>query len=193
VVPSPKEQEKRPRVFERERQRADVDGDGSADRVELVKRGWVRGGEVRAYDVTVRLAGGAQTFELQMPGGLYPQLRPSVDVDGDGDREVIVAQESGDSAQLQVFTFADGLVLARKPADPPLASGWDEQSRTHRTYTEGGRLYTWRDPLPWANDRMAEELRVDTWRWTLDGIRLVAEEQGERCIVLSRDEVPRSC
>ena len=176
--------------------RIDLDGDGSRDVVRLRKRGGEWGsGPVRIEAVLGpdRMAVGI----VRRPGIDAMLLRRGVDLDADGDREVVLWRDMGPREIAVLDLVGDRIRPARHPDHPPLASTYTPNrharawwpGRLHLFSTRSVRSFGGTSHYVVTPDRYA----VRVWRWSLEGRALVAEDLGRRCVRATAPQEPEPC
>jgi hypothetical protein len=164
--------------------RRDVDGDGSPDSVRiLVPGGAPKDEPVENAWLDVRTSTGTDAvFQLvEMPSyvSLYgPRVQ---DLDGNGGSEIFVLRSGGgESGDLSVWTWSNGLVRAEPAADTPgflvNETGLSLGSEELGVAFQDGRMISWRVVGPGSHE-------VEVWQWQLEGTTLTATKQaGTQCV-----------
>ncbi len=153
---------------------ADVDGDGTDDVISFVEQ--LRDDGNAAYSIELQLGtGGAVTPFTPLPA--ESKLQQPIDLDGDGDLEIIVSFSGGEAFWAEVYTLVDGTLMPLEIRD---ASGGDrlagdgvEPTDWQLAFLADG-IYSWRYADPAATDRPAS---VEVRTWTLEGDTLTQSTQ----------------
>jgi hypothetical protein len=170
-------------------QRPDLDGDDLPDNVSLSYTARPTDDLVSRYAVDYALAAGAGG-QVVGGGGWRPELLPPVSLGGDASQQVLVRQQGGESDALTVLGLVDGaLRVLAAPEDPPLATDVDLRGRISGYVLDGDRLLSYRS-LPTQD--YTRPLTVDVWSWTVAGGELLADPQGQQCLV-EGSELPEPC
>jgi hypothetical protein len=175
-----------------DRQQADVDGDGRIDEVRLLRAPTQRDDDPANGSVEVVLADGA-TLSASVPVGYFSKLQPPVDINGDGRDQVLLDfTAGGDSAPLLIYGLHDGrLVQLRADVDVPLGLGMDGPITGSDYYVDATRLYSWLRTDPFEAGRTV--YKVETWKWSVEGDRLMATPLGEGCVDITTEDPPQPC
>lgn len=158
---------------------ADIDGDGTDDVVALLVPKDVHGGN-QLLRVTW---GTGETNTATLPNTMEARLHDPVDLDSDGDLELIVEAGGGDMAEGSVF-LADANNLEQvKSVDAagnelPLRS--DTDPAAWQTYFGADAIYSYRLTDPAATQFPAP---VEVRKWSLSGNTLIQSEKSvSQCV-----------
>jgi hypothetical protein len=167
-------------ITESDRRRLDVDGDGRADTVRLMGRSDTDGWTDLGY-VEVRTASGV-TQRVAVPDGYLGELRPPLDIDGDGRQQVwFTWTGGGESSQVEIYEWNDGrLVQVEVPYRRPAGSGFgivSEDAPRSGFYVDH-RLFTFTA----LDKRSGTRFRATLWKWRIEGARLVPVAAGQGCV-----------
>jgi hypothetical protein len=173
----------------------DVEGDGEPDRV--VTR--TETGENLTQDpwrVEAQLSSGGVAAILMSGQGWEIGLVDAVDLDDDGDDEIVV-YNGQQTEEIGVLDLEDGALVERLiSAEPGITSQPDDRFRLRGWWAEDGQFLSYRSVeggfVPGTNGPRPPH-DVDVWRWTLSGGKLVAVEEEPRCLDESVEEHPYPC
>ena len=154
---------------------ADVDGDGTDDVISVVEQPMDDGSPGlldRAAD------GDGRGGHAGHGAGRREQARRQpIDLDGDGDLEIIVSFSGGEAFWAEVYTWEDGTLVSIKIRDAAggdrLAGDGVEPTDWQLAFLPDG-IYSWRYADPAATDRPAI---VEVRTWTLEGRTLTQSTQ----------------
>lgn len=181
----------------------DVDGDGVQDQVRIRQEPGkpLVGPGVR---VEVDLSStGDQVFGLTSSEGSFVNVMNAVDLDGDGDRELVLSRDEGVPAA--VLALRDGqLAEATRPDDPPLVTGTvptgaGDRGRPSYLWVAGGGLYSYLSVDDFSGVDPVEDptyYEVDVTRWSLDDGTMVPTAEGRQCVdktLEGSDDLPVPC
>lgn len=153
---------------------ADVDGDGTDDVIVFVEQPMDDG--TSGYSIDLHTAtGGAATPVMPLPA--ESKLQTPIDLDGDGDLEIIVSFSGGEAYWAEVYTLRGGTLVQLETRDAfggdTLSGAGVEPTDWHLTFLPDG-IYSWRFADPADTARPAS---VEVRSWTLDGRTLSESDQ----------------
>lgn len=200
--------------------RLDLDGDGRKERVEFHSE------PTRDFDgrvrIQTRLTGtGEESYGVYQVGEFGTTIGvsawPPVDLDGDGDQELVMWEDTGGPGglQLRVFDLREGLLVESPPSRPDLLGNgqvlvpgsetdYYDLRYLQETTTDGQDLVTTRSRVAFASHGLdvvrPEQYVADVFVWRLredgalvpepDGCRLVGLDGSRECEPGDHDTVP---
>ena len=175
--------------------RIDVDGDGDREVVRLRHR--ERRQVPGAIRIEARLARGVLAVGFVRWPGLDFRLLRGVDLDADGDRELVLWREMGPREVTVLDLAGDRIAPVRHPERPYLASTYTRHRHARTWWAEGHHLYSTRSFEPFGGSSHYVETparyAVRLWRWSLRDGALVADDLGRRCVRAAAPHDPSAC